>query len=301
MSGSEAATPERTAEAELAANPMRSGWVKRGGLLKALGKRRRSTAVLKSPEEIEKMRGAGRLVARWHEKMRELTGPGVSTAELNDVAAKIIADAGAEPLFLGVKNRQAKFPFPAVLCTSVNDQVVHGIPSDTPLKQGDVVSIDCGVRLDGYCGDAAQTIAIGAVSPEVQRLLQITQETLHLAIQEIRAKRWWSDVASQMQRHVEEAGFSVVGESVGHGIGQSMHEEPKVPNYVDRSEKRQDFELRVGMTLAVEPMVNMGTAEVEFGDRTGWPVVTKDGKYAAHYEHTVAVTANGADVLTDGR
>lgn len=234
-------------------------------------------------------------------RMQEITRPGVTTAELNTVAEEMISRAGGEALFRGVKSRQAKFPFPSALCTSVNEQVVHGIPSDRPLREGDVVSVDCGVRLEGWCGDSATTIAVGKVSPDVQRLLEVTREALELAISRIRPKVWWSDIAGAMQKHVERAGFAVVREFVGHGIGREMHEEPKIPNYVDPREKKYDFLLLEGMTLAVEPMVNMGTPHVEYEDSTGWPVVTKDGRYAAHFEHTVAVTARGADVLTDGR
>ena len=247
------------------------------------------------------MRRAGRVVARVHERMSEIARPGVTTGELNAVAEKMIADAGADALFKGVVNRQAKFPFPAALCTSVNEQVVHGIPNDRPLVEGDVVSIDCGVRLDGYCGDAARTLRIGTISPDRQRLLAVTAEALSIAVERMRPKCWWSEIAGAMQQHVEAAGFSVVRDFVGHGIGQEMHEEPKVPNYVDPRERKQDFELRVGMVLAVEPMVNLGTAAVQYGDVTGWPVVTKDGKCAAHFEHTIAVTSGGVDVLTDGR
>ncbi len=247
------------------------------------------------------MRRAGRLVYRVLGRMREMTGPGVTTAELNAVAEEMIAEAGAEPLFRGVRTKQAKFPFPSALCTSINDQVVHGIPSDRPLAEGDVVSVDCGVRLDGYCGDSATTIAVGQVPPEVRRLLEVTVESLRIAIEGIRPKRWWSEIAGAIQSHVESAGFSVVREFVGHGIGREMHEEPKVPNYVDPRERRQDFQLREGMTFAVEPMVNMGLPQVVYGDATGWPVVTKDGSIAAHFEHTLAVTPRGADVLTDGR
>ncbi len=263
--------------------------------------RRAETATLKTAAEIEKMRRAGRVVHQVLSRVREMTRPGISTAELNAEAERMICDAGAEALFRGVRNRQAKFPFPAALCTSVNEQVVHGIPTETPLNEGDVVSVDCGVRLDGYCGDSATTIAVGQVAPDVERLLQVTTRALRIAVERIRPKRWWSDVAAAMQAEVEAAGFSVVREFVGHGIGKGMHEEPKVPNYVDPRDRRQDFLLLEGMTLAVEPMVNMGTAKVEFGDATGWPVVTQDGKYAAHFEHTIAVTAAGADVLTDGR
>jgi methionyl aminopeptidase len=152
--------------------------------------------------------------------------------------------------------------------------------------------------LNGYCGDSATTIAIGKVSPDVERLLDVTRETLEIAIDLIRPKRWWSEIACEMQSHVESAGFSVVRDFVGHGIGREMHEEPKIPNYMDSSERRIDFALCEGMVLAVEPMVNMGSSKVVYGDATGWPVVTKDGRYAAHFEHTIAVTSRSADILT---
>ncbi len=263
-------------------------------------RRRAETAKLKSPAEMELMRRSGRLVHQVLTRVRELACPGVTTVDLNVEAERIIADAGAEALFRGVETRQTKFPFPTALCTSVNEQVVHGIPTDRPLADGDVVSVDCGVRLNGYCGDSATTIAIGSIGPDVERLLAVTAETLEIAIREIRPKRWWSQIAAQMQAHVESAGFSVVRQFVGHGIGREMWEEPKIPNYVDPGEKRMDFMLLAGMVLAVEPMVNMGTADVEYGDSSGWPVVTRDGRYAAHFEHTIAVTERGADVLTDG-
>lgn len=263
--------------------------------------RRAAGPTLKRAEEIERMRDAGRIVHRVHQRVREMARPGVTTAEMNAAADRIIQEAGGEPLFLGVTNKQAKFPFPAVLCTSVNEVVVHGIPSDQPLVEGDVVSVDCGVRLDGYCGDSAMTLPIGRVDPEVERLLAVTWEALELIIRMVRPRRWWSEIAAEIQALVEGAGFSVVREFVGHGIGREMHEEPKVPNYVERRGRRQDFVLREGMTLAVEPMVNMGSPKVEYGDATGWPIVTADGRYAAHYEHTIAVASGGADVLTDGR
>ncbi len=262
---------------------------------------RSGTAALKNSEEIERIRRAGRVVYQVLSRCRELVRPGVTTAELNAEAERMIEAAGGDPLFRGVEARQAKFPFPSALCTSVNDQVVHGIPSGRKLEEGDVVSIDCGVRLDGWCGDSATTIPVGRVAPEVARLLAVTQEMLELAIRLIRPKLWWSDIAGRMQAHAEQAGFSVVREFVGHGIGRQMHEEPKIPNYVDPREKRMDFLLAEGMTLAIEPMVNMGVAKVVYEDRSGWPVVTADGRYSAHFEHTVAVTAHGADVLTDGR
>jgi methionyl aminopeptidase len=213
----------------------------------------------------------------------------------------MIRRAGAEALFRGQRNQHAKFPFPAALCTSVNEQVVHGIPGDRVLAEGDVVSVDCGVRVEGFCGDAATTIPVGRVSPRVEELLQVTREALRIAIARIRPKVWWSEIAAEMQACVESAGFAVVRDFVGHGIGRGMHEEPKIPNYVDPRDRRLDFVLCEGMTLAIEPMVNMGSPQVVYGDSTGWPVVTKDGQYAAHFEHTIAVTSRGADVLTDGR
>lgn len=260
--------------------------------------RRSGSAALKSREDIERMRRAGRVVYEVLTRMRQMAAPGVTTAQLNAVAEDMIRKAGAEALFRGVETRQARFPFPSALCTSVNEVVVHGIPCDRKLEEGDIVSVDCGVRLDGFCGDSATTIQIGAVSAEVQKLLQVTAEALQIAVEQIRPKRWWSEIAGQIQAHVEQAGFSVVREFVGHGIGREMHEEPKVPNYVDPRERRQDFMLRPGMVLAVEPMVNMGTAAVVYGDSSGWPVVTQDGSCAAHFEHTIAVTDRGADVLT---
>jgi len=269
-------------------------------MLKRL-RRLSDTPRLKSREEIELMRSAGRMVYRILTRVSEMSGPGMTTAEMNREAERMIAEAGAEPLFRGQRMKQAKFPFPAALCTSVNEEVVHGIPCDRELREGDVVSVDCGVRLNGYCGDSAVTIAIGRVAPDVERLLKVTAEALDIAVRTIRPQRWWSEVAGPMQRCVESAGFSVVRDFVGHGIGCQLHEEPKVPNYVDKAERRSDFVLMPGLVLAVEPMVNMGRPEVVYKDATCWPVVTRDSRYAAHFEHTIAVTERGADVLTDGR
>ncbi len=269
--------------------------------MKLGGRTARQPIIYKSPREIELMRNAGRLVFEVLQAVRENARPGKTTAELNAMAEEMIARVGGQPLFKGVENKQAKFPFPAALCTSVNDEVVHGIPSDRALRSGDILSVDCGIRLKSYCGDSATTIAIGETAPDVARLLDVTRTSLDLALSESKAGRWWSDVARQVQRYVEQSGFTVVREFVGHGIGRGMHEEPKVPNFVDRKQKKEDFELRRGLTLAVEPMVNMGSAEVAYADRVKWTVVTKDGRWAAHYEHTIAITANGADVLTDGR
>ena len=257
--------------------------------------------ILKSAREIELLRGAGRVVHRVLAKMHEIAGPGVTTAELNRVAEEIIAEAGGTPLFKGVENAQARFPFPAALCTSINEELVHGIPGDRALEEGDIVSIDCGVRLAGYCGDAATTIPIGRVSGQTQRLLDVTRGALELAIESISPGLMWSDVAKKIQKYVEGEGLAVVREFVGHGIGRDMHEDPKVPNYWDARQKGGDFELVAEMVLAVEPMVNLGTKQVGYGDKDRWVVVTKDGKRCAHFEHTVAVSEAGADILTDGR
>jgi len=257
--------------------------------------------ILKSPREIEKLRAAGRCVFQVLSRMRELARPGTTTAELNGVAEEMIAAAGGTALFKGVTNPQARQPFPAALCTSVNAELVHGVPNDRPLEAGDVLSVDCGVRLDGYCGDSATTIAIGEVSPECAKLLDVTRRSLELAIEAIEPGRMWSVVAKELQRFVEGEGMSVVRDFVGHGIGREMHEEPKVPNYWSSKQRYLDFELVAGMVLAIEPMVNLGTHLVDYGDAERWVVVTRDGKAAAHFEHTVSVTERGADVLTDGR
>ena len=257
--------------------------------------------VLKSRREIELIRAAGRVVYRVLSRMQELAGPGVTTAELNGVAEEMIAEAGGTALFKGVTNPQASFPFPAALCTSVNEQLVHGIPGDRKLVEGDLVSIDCGVRLAGYCGDSAVTVPIGTVSDESRHLLTVTSRALGIAIEMVRPGLMWSEVAKEIQAHVEGEKLSVVRDFVGHGVGREMHEEPKVPNYWDSAQARLDFELAEGMVLAVEPMVNLGSAKVEYSADDCWAVVTRDRRKAAHFEHTLAVTARGADVLTDGR
>jgi methionyl aminopeptidase len=259
-----------------------------------------SKIVLKSPREIELMRAAGRLV---HEILCEIeaqVNPGATTLELDELAERRIRAAGALALFKGVENPQARFPFPASICSSVNEEVVHGIPSTRPLVEGDIVSIDCGVRLNGYCGDAARTFAVGRHDGKVGALISATREALELAIREIRPHVRWSQVARRMQRYIESRGFGVVREFVGHGIGREMHEEPKIPNYVDRSQPGADFELLPGMTLAIEPMVTAGKPAVTFRDADQWSVVTKDGSPAAHFEHVVAVMEAGASVLSNG-
>lgn len=256
--------------------------------------------VLKSPREIELMRSAGRVVRQVLTRMGEMVRPGVTTGELGRVAEEMIAAVGGEALFKGVTTSKTKFPFPAAICSSVNEEVVHGVPGDRVLKEGDIVSVDCGVRLRGYCGDAAMTYGVGRITPQSQRLLDVTSTSLEIALREMRPGRWWSEVAGAIQSYVESHGFSVVREFVGHGIGQGMHEEPKVPNYTDRKQRKQDFRLDPGLVIAVEPMVNMGSPEVKSGDWSGWPQVTKDGRWSAHFEHTVAIVPGGIAVLTDG-
>lgn len=280
------------------------GMKKFGGLLKKHDKPRQERApgrlVLKSPREIELMRAAGRIVRRVHEEVTRLIRPGVPTAELNRVAEEIIHAAGGTALFHGVQTTGTKFPFPAALCISINDEVVHGIPGARRLAEGDIVSIDCGVRLKGYCGDAATTHAVGPISPLARRLLDVTEGSLNMALEMMKPGVRWSEVAGAIQAMVEGAGFSVVREFVGHGVGMDMHEEPKVPNYTDDKQKKEDFILQPGLVIAVEPMVNTGGAAVACRDPSGWTQVTKDGGLSAHFEHTVAILENGITLLTDG-
>jgi methionyl aminopeptidase len=253
---------------------------------------------LRSRREIGLMRDAGVVVADVLSKLQEIARPGVSTAYLDEVAADMTAQAGAQPLFRGVRSPYAKKPFPGVICASINEQVVHGIPSkQVTLKQGDILSIDFGVRLRGYCGDAAVTVAIGEISEEHHRLMDTTKGTLDLAIKMAAPGVRWSRIAGEMQKMAESAGFSVVTEFVGHGIGTQMHEEPRVPNFVSEELLANDIFLTEGMILAVEPMINCGTSNVRTL-KDGWTVVTADGKFSAHYEHTIAITGRGCEVLT---
>jgi methionyl aminopeptidase len=253
---------------------------------------------LRSRREIDLMRQAGAVVADVLLKLKEMARPGVTTGELDRMALKMTAEAGAQALFKGVRSPHARRPFPGAICASVNDEVVHGIPSDqTVLAEGDVLSLDFGVRLNGYCGDAALTVGVGRITPAHQRLIDVTREVLEIAIAEARPKVRWSQVAAKMQRHAEQAGFSVVRDFVGHGIGTQMHEDPKVPNFVSRELLAEDIVLVEGMVMAIEPMVNAGGVAVRTADN-GWTVSTVDGQCSAHWEHTVAITATGCRVLT---
>ncbi|HZT73858.1 MAG TPA: type I methionyl aminopeptidase [Terriglobales bacterium] len=248
--------------------------------------------VRRSPQELERLRRSGLVV---HEVLRSVAAavrPGVSTWDLEEIAQRAIKERGATPAFRGYRG------YPCVLCASVNDQVVHGIPTRKRiLAAGDVVSLDCGVVLDGYYGDAAMTTVAGGeelLSPSLRRLLDATRESLAAAIEVARPGNYLGDISHAVQRHVEASGFSVVREFVGHGIGTHLHEEPQIPNF---GAPGSGPKLREGMVLAIEPMVNQGSAEVRMMP-DGWTAVTADGGYSAHFEHTVAITKDGPWILT---
>jgi methionyl aminopeptidase len=254
-------------------------------------------AELKTPDEIRQMRAAGLLVWEAHQLAAPMVRPGVTTLEIDRTVEAFLQSRGAVSLFKGVQG-QAPVPFPAATCISVNDAVVHGIPNDRPLREGDVVSLDIGAKYQGWCGDAAVTHAVGEISPRARQLLRITEGALRLAIELLGTKRKWSQVASEMARYVRKAGFSVVEELVGHSIGREMWEGLQLPNYSNRQFERDgDFLLRPGLVLAVEPMVNAGTRKVNvLADQ--WTIVTADGRPSAHFEHTIALTEEGPQVLT---
>jgi methionyl aminopeptidase len=245
--------------------------------------------VCKSRAEIEKMRRSGHIVREVLEHVRGLVAPGVSTMDLERAAEKKIEEAGAKPAFKGY------FDYPCVLCTSINQEIVHGIPSEKRvLKAGDIVSIDCGVVLDGYYGDAAITVPVVEVPPELSKLLEVTEASLYRGIEAARVGNTVGDVGAAVQELVEANGFSVVREFVGHGIGTRLHEEPQVPNFGTRGHGAR---LREGMVLAIEPMVNFGKPGTRLlSDK--WTAVTEDGSHSAHFEHCVAVTENGPLILT---
>ena len=246
--------------------------------------------VCKSQSEIDKMRRSGRIVRQILDDLRSMVAPGVTTMDLEKAAERKIKESGAKPAFKGY------YDYPCVLCTSVNEEIVHGIPSaKRVLEAGDIVSIDCGVVLDGYFGDAAITVAVGdSVSPERQKLLEVTEASLYKAIEQVKVGNTVGDIGGAVQEYVEANGFSVVREFVGHGIGTKLHEEPQVPNFRSRG---ADTRLREGMVLAIEPMVNTGRPEARVLDDK-WTAVTMDGSFSAHFEHCVAVTKNGPMILT---
>ena len=255
---------------------------------------------LKTRREIEMMRRAGQVAHEVLAKMERAAVVGVSTLELDELARAELEKVGAVALSKNYPTYKPGEGFPGHTCISVNEEVVHGIPGRRVLKDGDVVTLDLALSLNGYCVDTAKTVGIGTVTPVARKLLEVTKQTLELAMQNMKPGRKWSDIARLMQHNVEHNGFSVVREFVGHGIGRAMHEDPKVPNFASAEQLRGDFKLRPGMTLAVEPMVVAGRREVDLlPDK--WTVVTEDGAPAAHFEHTVAVTEVGVDVLTNGR
>ncbi|MFM7317431.1 MAG: type I methionyl aminopeptidase [bacterium] len=259
---------------------------------------RRQVMSLKSHREIGLMREAGRVVAQALDKVRVAVVPGVTTGELNRIVVEHFEKVNAVSLFKGVPSTMKGKPaFPAVVCASVNEEVVHGLPGSRVLKEGDVISIDTGCRLNGWCGDSAYTFAVGRVSQDRQRLLDVTRGTLDLAIERMKTARSWLEVATDMERYVRDHGMAVIEQFVGHGIGQNMHEEPQVPNYVSDTLRKQDFLLEPGVVLAIEPMVALGTKNVRVLS-DGWTVETTDHKAAAHFEHTVAMTESGPRVLT---
>lgn len=244
--------------------------------------------ILKSRAEIEKMRKSNAIVAAILEELSRKIRPGVKTIELDRLSEELALKKGARPAFKGYRG------YPYSLCTSVNSEVVHGMPSERELKEGDIVSLDFGILNDGYYGDAAVTVPVGEITPGARKLLKITEEALYRGIAEIKAGNRIGDISSAIQGHVEAAGYSVVRDLVGHGIGKSLHEDPQVPNYGSGG---RGIELKPGMVFAIEPMVNEGTYRVEIL-RDGWTVVTADGKLSAHFEHSVAITENGPVILS---
>jgi methionyl aminopeptidase len=252
--------------------------------------------IRKTPAELEKMRRSGMLVWQILKDLSQLVTEGATTLDLEVAAEKMMREAGARPAFKGYYVPAAGETYRFVLCTSINEEIVHGMPSARRvLKKGDIVSIDTGVMLDGYYGDSAVTVGVGEISEETKRLMQVTEESLELAIGQVRAGNRLFDVCGTVERHVVSNGYSIVREYVGHGIGTQLHEEPQVPNYVDR--KNENPRLKEGMVLAIEPMVNAGKPDTKVL-KDKWTAVTKDGSYSAHFEHCVAVTSNGPWVLT---
>jgi methionyl aminopeptidase len=247
---------------------------------------------LKSPDEIDTMSRAARIVAEVLEALRHQVKPGVTTEELDRFAEKFILERGGRPAFKGYQVRERVYQH--TLCVSVNETVVHGIPSSRVLKEGDIVGLDLGVIVEGYYGDAAITVPVGEISTEAHRLLKVTEAALHKGIAQAVVGNRISDISHAVQAHAEAAGFSVVIDFVGHGIGRKLHEEPQVPNY---GEPGKGPRLKPGMTLAIEPMVNMGGPETtHLSD--GWTAVTRDGSLSAHFEHTIVVTEAGPRILT---
>ncbi|CDD82188.1 MULTISPECIES: type I methionyl aminopeptidase [Bacteroidaceae] len=248
---------------------------------------------LKTDDEIELLRQSNLLVGRALAEVAKLIKPGVTTLELDRVAEEFIRDNGAIPTFKGFPNQYGQ-PFPGSICASVNDQVVHGIPNDKPLQEGDIVSVDCGTYMNGFCGDSAYTFCVGEVAPEVRELLKVTKEALYKGIENAVHGKRLGDIGSAVQDHCEKHAYGVVREFVGHGIGKEMHEEPPVPNYGKRG---SGVLLKSGMCIAIEPMITLGSPQI-YMEPDRWTIRTRDGKWAAHFEHTLAVRKGKAEVLS---
>ena len=248
---------------------------------------------LKTEDDIELMRAANLLVGDTLAELGKLIQPGVTTKQLDKIAEEYIRDHGAVPTFKGFPNPYGP-EFPASICTSVNDVVVHGVPNDEPLKDGDIISIDCGTLLNGFCGDSCYTFTVGEVSEEVKQLLKVTKESLYLGIGQAVAGRRVGDIGYAVQLHCEQFGYGVVREFVGHGIGRNMHEDPAIPNYGKRGDGKQ---LKSGMCIAIEPMITLGSPKVGMMPDK-WTIKTLDGKPAAHFEHTVAIHNGRVDILS---
>ena len=248
---------------------------------------------LKTDEEVELLREANLLIGRTLSELAKIIKPGVTTKQLDKVAEEFIRDNGAEPTFKGFPNPYGG-PFPASICTSVNEQVVHGIPNDVPLQDGDIVSIDCGTRLNGFCGDSCYTFPVGEISPEVKNLLKTTKEALYKGIEQAVVGHRLGDISYAVQQHCEAQGYGVVREFVGHGVGHEMHEDPQVPNYGRRG---NGILLKSGLCIAIEPMITMGTKDI-YMQEDRWGIVTRDKKPAAHYEHSLCVRKGKADILS---
>lgn len=255
--------------------------------------------VIKTRREIDMMRRAGSVAHQILGRMKAAAVAGVSTADLDELARAELDKVGGLSLSRNYPTYKPGEGFPGYTCISVNDEVVHGIPGKRVLQEGDVVTLDLAMSLNGYCCDTATSVAVGKISADKQKLLDVTEETLRIAVDTMKPGKKWSDVARLMQYNVEKNGFAVVREFVGHGIGRTMHEDPKVANFVSPEQLRSDFKLRPGMTLAVEPMVVAGRRDVVLLE-DGWTVITKDRAPAAHFEHTIAVSDSGVEILTDG-
>lgn len=243
---------------------------------------------LKSEKDLEMLRKSGKILAKVFKKLQESVRPGITTKEINLLAEELVAKENALPAFKGYRG------FPATICTSINEEIIHGIPGDRKIKEGDIVSLDLGVNYEGYFSDAAVTMAVGKIDSQGKKLIEVTKKALSIGINEARPENRLSDISYNIQNYVEKNGFSVVRQFVGHGIGKNLHEEPEIPNF---GRLHEGPALKSGMVFAIEPMVNMGSWEAEILDN-GWTAVTKDRLPSAHFEHTVAITEKGPEILT---